>query len=73
MVSMVFMEESECFLQHLVKANSKEGHLVIVHVVPSVTKFCKRLLIEYLSVELKINVAHPCNKISFEQAFFSPE
>ena len=55
------------------KANNKEGPLVIVHVVPSVTKLCKQLLIEYLSVELKIKVAHPCNKISFEQAFFSPE
>ena len=55
------------------KANNKEGPLVIVHVVPSVTKFCKQLLIEYLSVELKKKVAHPCNKISIEQAFFSPE
>ena len=54
---------SECFLQHLVKANNKEGPLVIVHVVPSVTKLCKQLLIEYLSVELKDKVAHPSNKI----------
>ena len=26
-----------------------------------------------LVIELKKKVAHPCNKISYKQAFFSPE
>ena len=54
-------------------AKSKQSPLVIVHVVPSVRKFLKQQLIQNLIIELKKKVAHPCNKISYKQAFFSPE
>ena len=41
---------SECFCQIFVTANNTESPLVIIHVVPSVTKFCKQLLIQYLCI-----------------------